>query len=373
MRDDIRRLIVGTPEKPAFSGCGDSAIARCLRQSFWLCSSRFFGRSDRMQIVHLLQILVVTAYFACPTPPPPELHVATPNIDLGVIRGGHKLTQCFELTNRGGEAIAILDVKRGCGCLATKIDQRNVPPGGKAVLIVELRTLGQADGPHTWGLEVQYRAGEETKTLALSVQGTVQSEITVQPAILGLHVTKQVQQEITLTDNRSTPLRVIAADARAPGLQLGSIERNGKTTKILVTADGTKLAAGRHEGVLTITTDDADYGQLTIPVVVTKATESAVRCVPEKVELRLSPGATTASAVVRLRAAGAEAVRIAKLEPSDASLTCTWASGPGNDATAKIQAQAAAFRGSSQAHVIVHFAAPAGEFVVIPVTLRRDD
>jgi len=294
-----------------------------------------------------------------------ELSVPTPVVDLGVIRGGQKVAHRFELTNPGGESLEILDLQRGCGCLAPRLDQRVIPAGGKISLAVELRTLGQSDGPHAWNLQVHYRAGKETKSLPLTLRGTVKNDITVQPAILGLHVTKSVDQEITLTDFRATPLRVVDAEARGAGVRVTGIERAGKTTKMRVSADATQLAPGRHEGRLTITTDDPDYGQLQVPIVVTKATAQTVRATPEQALLRLTPGSTSASTLVRLRAAGDQKVSIAKIEPGDPGLVCTWASGPGNDATLKVQA-----RTSTQSHIEVHLATPANEVLTIPVIVQ---
>ena len=328
-----------------------------------------------MRLPQVHQFLVAGVLFACcAAPARSELRVAAASVDLGVIRGGQKLTHRFELVNRGGESIEILDLKHGCGCLAPRLDQRVIPPGGKATLVMELRTLGQADGPHTWELQVHYRAGADAKTLRLSLRGTVQSEITVQPAILGLHVSTTVQQEVTLTDARAAPLRVVDAEVRAAGVRVTKIERAGKTTKIVVAADGAKLPPGRHEGFLTITTDDADYGQLQVPIVVTKAAAlTAVRCVPERVELRLAPGTTTASALVRLRSTNDRAIRVAKIEASDSALVCTWAAGPGNDATVRIQALAARLTGAVQTQITVHLATPADDAMTIPVMIRIGD
>lgn len=325
-----------------------------------------------MRITHLLQLVVAGVLFACcAVPARSQLTVAAPVIDLGVIRGGQNLAHRFELANTGGAAIEILDVERGCGCLATQLEQRLIPAGGRATLKLELRTLGLADGAHTWRLQVNYRSGRETKTLPLAVRGAVESEISVQPAILGLHVAKTVRQLITLTDTRPTPLRVVDVEARAPGVSVTHIERAGKLTKILVSADGSDLAAGRHEGLLSITTDDADYRQLRIPVVVTKAAASAVRCSPEQVELR--PAAGAATALVRLRSMDEEPVRIAKIVAGDAALKCTWAPGPGNDATLKIQRSALPGSRAEKAVVEVHLAAPRVDVLTIPVFVRAED
>ena len=314
--------------------------------------------------MRLIQVLIVILVLGCrAVPARAELRVTTPEVDLGVIRGGQKIAHRFELANDGAESIEILDLQRGCGCLAPRLDQRVIPAGGKTSLAVELRTLGQSDGPHAWNLQVQYRIGQETKTLPLTLRGTVKNDITVQPAILGLHVTKTVEQEITLTDFRATPLRVIDAEARGAGVRVAKIERAGKTTKVLVSADAALLAPGRHEGRLTITTDDLDYGQLQVPIVVTKAMAHAVRATPEQVVLRFA-GSTSASALVRLRAPDDQKVNIAKIEPSDPALVCTWAQGPGNDATLKVQARTVL---SSPSHIEVHLAAPAKDVLTIPV------
>lgn len=320
-----------------------------------------------MRLAKLLVVVLVLASQAVAAGA--ELIVKTPVIDLGVIRGGRRISHRFELTNASAESIEILDLQRGCGCLAPRLDHRVIPAGGKVNLSIELRTLGQSDGPHAWSLQVQYRIGQDTKTLPLTLRGTVKNDITVQPAILGLHVTKTVQQEITLTDSRATPLRVIDAEAGGAGVKVTSIERAGKTTKMLVTADATQLAPGRHEGRLTITTDDPDYGQLQVPIVVTKATATTVHAAPEHVLLRFAAGATSASALVRLRSPGDQAVRIAKIEPGDPALVCTWAAGPGNDATLKIQVRTA-LPSSFRSHVEVHLAAPANEVLTIPIAVQ---
>jgi hypothetical protein len=323
----------------------------------------FHPREERMRRPSILVALLLAALE--PSTAAAELSVTTPVIDLGVIRGGQKAAHQFELTNSSTQAIEILDLQRGCGCLAPRLDQRVIPAGGKTSLAVELRTLGQSDGPHAWNLQVHYRVGKDTKSLPLTLRGTVKNDITVQPAILGLHVTKTVEQEITLTDFRAMPLRVVDAEARGAGVRMTGIERAGKITKLRVSADAAQLAPGRHEGRLTITTDDPDYGQLQVPIVVTRATAQTVRATPEQAVLRLAPGSTSASTLVRLRAAGDEKVSVAKIEPGDPVLVCTWASGPGNDAMLKIQA-----RTSIQSHIEVHLATPAKEVLTIPVVVQ---
>ena len=325
-----------------------------------------------MRLAHLHQFVAVVALFAsCNVSARADLRSDLPVVDLGVIRGGQKLTHCFEFINSGDKALEILDLRPGCGCLAPRITQRSLQPGEKTTLVLELRTLGQAEGPHTWDIDVKYRSGAETRTLPLALRGTVHNEITVQPAILGLHVVKSVQQEITVTDTRPAPMHVLAAEARAPGVQVTRIDRAGKTTKILVSADAAQLAPGRHDGVISIVTDDPDYRQLLVPVVLTKSSTAAVRAIPEQIDLHVSTGGNSTSAVVRLRSANDQPLRIAKVEPSDPALVCTWAAGPGNDATLKVQLQAGRLPEAAASHISIHFAGLVGEPMIVPVAIVR--
>ena len=79
----------------------------------------------------------------------------------------------------------------------------------------------------------------------------------------------------------------------------------------------------------------------------------------------------TAYRVRAIRFAGSlndQPVRIAAIKPSVATLQCTWAPGPGNDATLKIQATNHAE--SAAATIEVRLAGPPDAVVIIPVSVR---
>jgi hypothetical protein len=297
-----------------------------------------------------------------------ELHVAAPVIELGEVRGGQRLAQSFELTNAGATPIDIVEVRRGCGCLAPRLVERKLAPGTKTTLHVELRTLGQADGPHAWNLQVIYRAREELRTLPLALRGTVRNEVVVQPAILALHLDKNGRGEITLTDRRATPLRVIAAEARSPALKVGAIVREGNTTKVVLNAEVERLEPGRYEGLVHVFTDDRDYEELQIPVTVTKGKRAAVQTVPERPRVRLSGGAATGSVLVRLRSVSGEAVRVSEVKADQPSAKCTWAAGPGNDATVRVQLPREITSNTVELRVLLE----GNESVTVPVEVIRD-
>jgi hypothetical protein len=314
----------------------------------------------------LFLVLLVVAPRLCA-----ELRIATPVVDLGEIRGGRRLAHRFELRNEGAGPVKIIEVQRGCGCLAPRLEESVLEPGAKTTLHFELRTLGQAEGPHTWNATVRYREAAEVKSLALALRGTIRSEVTVQPAILGLIVEKSARSEIVLTDARARPLRVTGAEARSPAVKVAEIIPDGKTTKIVLTADVEALAPGRHEGMLHIFTDDAEYEELQVPVLVTKTRPAAVGIVPEAPQVRLAAGAASGSALVRLRSLTGAPVRVAAIEGEGSAITATAAAGPGNDATMRIlvRREAGALPASRRQ---VRVTLEGGEVVLIPVQVVEE-
>jgi hypothetical protein len=78
------------------------------------------------------------------------------------------------------------------------------------------------------------------------------------------------------------------------------------------------------------------------------------------------------SAVVQLKAE--TAVHIGAIDPGVPALTCRWAAGPGDRATIRIGLDHSKWDGKPfTGEVRVRLKAPAGESVVIPVSVRSDE
>src|SRR5438876_1065814 len=88
-----------------------------------------------------------------------ELRVPAPLVDLGDVKSGLPLTHSFELINDGPEAVEIRETRASCGCLIGKVEPRIIQPGERGTLVMNMHTLGQAAGPHSWKATVAYRQG----------------------------------------------------------------------------------------------------------------------------------------------------------------------------------------------------------------------
>jgi hypothetical protein len=313
---------------------------------------------------HLWLVLVVILAHARPAAA--QLRFLQPSANLGELRGGPVYSHRFEFVNESMQALKITDLRLGCGCLQLVLDKRVFQPGEKGTLLMNLRTLGQSNGPRTWQTRVQYRLGEEPYETVLTVTAAIRNEVTIEPSIVALMVGTTLRQEVAIKDDRPTPMKITSILASSPAIRVSTKPLEGGVTKVTLEVNRAALTAARQEETLDIYTDDPNYRHLQVPITLIKAHRLEVSATPDKVELH-----GVGSQLVRLRAVGGLAVRIDSAESDYPALKCTWAAGPGNDATLKISMDATKVT-AGNATVRILLTAPSTSTLTIPVTLRKD-
>jgi len=295
------------------------------------------------------------------------LETLSPNLDLGTIRGGQQLHVSFTFSNGGSEKIEIEAVDRGCDCLTPRLDKRLLEPGGKATLLLDIRTLGHPDGPHSWTAKVRYRERDIVRELPLSIGAVVVNDVSVQPAVCGISVEKTIRQEVTVTDRRRPALKVTRAESSTASIKVEVNNLDGGIAKITLEANGQGITPGRHDEMLSIYTDDPLYAHLQVPITLIRPASHGILATPERWQLPFDPNLTLYSTLIRLRPRADKAVAIDKVAADDPAVTCNWASGPGNHATLKIQVRT---QYPLDAKVRVHFRDAELELLVIPVQIQ---
>jgi hypothetical protein len=297
------------------------------------------------------------------------LRCVPPAVDLGEVRGGPARQHRFDLVNDGPTAIEILNIERGCGCLTPRLDRKVLQPGEKATLQVEVRTAGQANGPRSWNLRLRYRDGDALREELIVIAATIRNEVSLQPTILALHVRDVLRQEVVVTDLRSSPLKVTSLHASSPAIRAKVKSVNGGVTKLELEVSAAALNAGTHDAMLTVYTDDPQYGALSLPITLTRENSAPVTASPAQVEARVSPAQPVAAALVRLRRADGGKIVVQSATADDPGVTCTCAAGPGVAATLKVQVDARRLTDrAGPRNVRVQLAEPAGQIVIVPVS-----
>jgi hypothetical protein len=300
-----------------------------------------------------------------------ELRFTTPTVELGDVRAGVPLAQVFRFTNTGPDTVTLTQVQPGCGCLRPRMEQRSYAPGESGVIPLDIRTLGQAAGPHRWYMTVLYADGAVQREQKLEVVGNVVTEVSVQPAGLVLFAEGALAHEVTLTDLRPQPLTIERVETTSPQLRAaaGPLVKDAFghwTSHIRVETTG-QLPPGQQNEMLTIRTSDPLYRELQVSVTIIQRVGQRIVATPAEPTLSAGPR------LVRLRDTQDQAVVIESVAADDPAIRCSWAAGPDNEATLKLQADRAAL-GDRSLHtaVRVQLSRPVRDVLTLPVVVPND-
>lgn len=303
-----------------------------------------------------------------------DLDCPQPSVDAGEVKSGAPLAHEFAFRNTGPEDIEIVEIQSSCGCLKPKLEPRVYKSGADGTLRVEVNTLTQSAGPHSWRTVVRYRQGDALRETALVLAGTLIAEIAVQPPQLSVFADQAISHELRLTDLRAKPLTITAVQttspklaARVTGETRNALDHLTRTIRLDVADD---FPEGRHEETLNIYTDDPLYRDLKVPVTIVKRGRQRFTALPNAVTLTVPLSQPIPAKIVRIRDSADAAVEIECLTPSDPAITCTWARGPGTNATLRITVDRTRLTGDGlRGDVAVQIAKPTTGTLTIPVTV----
>jgi len=307
-----------------------------------------------------------------------DLNFAATRTDLGEICSGAKLAHSFRFVNTGPDAVEILEVRPGCGCLRPSLERRVYQAGETGVIPLEVHARGQSAGPHSWRLQLRYRAGSAEREATLEVAARVVTEVTLQPAALTLFADGPLTQEIVLTDLRPQPLTVTALTVSSPHLRARLAEqyRDGLghwIRKIVLDVAG-DCPEGRHTDSLIIYTDDPDYRDLQLPITLVKRPRQRLTATPERVTFSLTSGEMAASRCVRLADRQGEKVIVQDVTADAVGIRCRWAPGPENCATVRIEVERERLAARDvEGAVRVRLSGPVAQTLLIPVRCTVED
>jgi hypothetical protein len=307
-----------------------------------------------------------------------ELRFAQAVASAGEVRAGAPLVHRFAFVNDGPGPVVLSELRTSCGCLVPRLEPavgplpRTLAPGEHGAVVLEMNTLGQSAGEHTWHVTVCTLEGGQSGARELQLHGTVVTEVIVQPASLTLFTDRAAGQDILLTDRRPRPLTVTGVYTSSPHV-VGRVtaQRPGAcSVRLDVDAD---YPEGRHDEVAELVTDAPEYRTLRVPVTVVKRARRRLTATPGAVELRAAPGQEFPAQVVLLRDGDGQAVVVERVTADDPAVICTWAQGPGALATVRVRVARSGLAGPAlRSTVHVTTRQPVAATITIPVTCSAE-
>ncbi len=281
------------------------------------------------------------------------------SVDRGQTRVGPPLTQTFRLTNHGQQPLIITGVNSTCGCLAPKLDRTSLAPNDSATLTVEINTLSQPAGPVAWTTRVGWRTDSDSGELPLTVKANLIAEIRVEPAAVAFQVRRTRSVDLTITDSRAKPFRILATGSTLPQVTTELLPTSDKSIQRIRLTASAEGPPGVQSAVAWFTTDDPLYPQIRVPVTLTVPVKTRVSASPSVLFLEGSSGR------VLLRDGEGQSVHVERID-IEGPLTATAKGGVVTVTSDKTKL----VNSPTSGKLIVHLSKPVVESISIVVDIR---
>lgn len=269
-----------------------------------------------------------------------ELICPEPSFNAGHLLAGKPFKHLFALNNQGKEAIHILEALPSCGCLRPTLSKTILNPGEAITLPIEIHTLTKPQGAHRFSINIRYKEVGEIKELALEVKALIQVEVEVTPAASAIFTDRAITHTFCVKDTRAKPMRIIAADSSNAQvtfqIHASTLNENKESIQTITVFISELLTPGKHDLWIHLVSDDASYGEMKIPLTIVKRDGKLASAAPSRLYLEGSVGIPFGAKMVRINKVGTEPVKVDKVECSHPAFKCTWAQGPGDDATIRL-------------------------------------
>jgi hypothetical protein len=233
-------------------------------------------------LVALIPVATAVGFDVAGTRPRPvaKLHDSRPGlafdqylVNLGPVPPQPEHRAYFAFTNTGTTTVKITALKPSCGCLDPRLKKLTWQPGERAVFSLKVLATQEPPGPKEYTCRVEYNDGQPRETLLRFKVNLPEQKLVVSPKALIIYqnTPDPVTQPITLTRHKAGRISVLEVTTTSPLARavIGreQVDPQGlRTAEVLVTVAA--VPPGRHQLFVHIATDDPEYPEVRVPVLV---------------------------------------------------------------------------------------------------------
>ena len=304
-----------------------------------------------------------------------DLFCPEPSFNSRPLHAGKPFKHSFTLKNNGKESIQILEALPSCGCLRPALPKAILVPEEVIFLPIEIHTLTKPQGEHRFSISIRYQEAGEIKNLALEVKALIQVEVEVTPAASAIFTDRATTHTFSVKDTRAKPMQIIAVESSnaqvAFKIHPPMFNENKESIQTIVVLISDLLTPGKHDLWIQLISDDPSYAEMKIPLTIVKRDGKLASAAPSRLYLEGSVGVPFGAKMVRINKAGSDPVRVDKVECSHPAFKCTWAQGPGDDATIRLLLDETKLApGETIAELRVQLKGNQTQSVLIPVNIQ---
>ena len=230
--------------------------------------------------------------------------------------------QCsFRFAHRGVHDVRITKLDPSCQCVQAEITKMKFAPGEHGRITLRVNTAREESGQQEYLLHLHY-SDPEPREIELAFKVVLpELQVAVRPSSLIFYQlsNRPATQRVVVADYRPDPLTVVSVESSSPLVttQIGHEAMARGEVPVVVTVAG-DFPTGSHRVLVTVHTDDVQFSQLQIPILVESgsmlsAGKSHVRAVPDRVVIeqrRDRPSVAT----IELKGHGGSKIEIDRIE-----------------------------------------------------------
>ncbi|MBI5215342.1 MAG: DUF1573 domain-containing protein [Ignavibacteriae bacterium] len=198
----------------------------------------------------------------------PKIQLAEgPNFEFGDVISGSKLTKEITVKNIGTDTLHIKDVRAQCGCTATLLKEKSIPPSQESKLSVTFNAAGYKAGKVTKHVYVD-SDDPTTPTLTVEFAPNVIQLLEVIPTMLSFNNAKidsQLVRTVTIKNSSKDTINILSVENNFEQLKVSlSNMKLAPGDSSVVTGELLPTKAGSYQAVVNLLTDHPSLSKLEV-------------------------------------------------------------------------------------------------------------
>jgi hypothetical protein len=195
-------------------------------------------------------------------------------VDLGPVQPSAEVRANFVFRHRGSQPVKILELTPSCGCLQPRLRKMDYDPGDVDALVLRVQPANEAPGKHEYTVDIKYLDPEPRQTrVTFRVQLPEKGISVTPPAVMVYQFSeRETVVPIRITDTRGESWSVLGVSVTLPYVNVAAGDpvrsEDGVFEQPLQVSVAAKVPAGRHRGLITVYTDNQQYPELKIPLMI---------------------------------------------------------------------------------------------------------
>lgn len=195
-------------------------------------------------------------------------------VDLGPVQPSAEVRANFLFRHRGSQPVQIVELVPSCGCLQPRLRKSEYEPGEMDALVLRVLPANESPGKHEYTVDVKYLDPEPREArLTFRVELPEKGISIVPPAVMVYQFSaNETVQPIRITDTRAESWKVLGTSVSLPfvTVNVGPQTRTneGVLEQPIEATVAAKVPTGKHRGLIRVFTDNQQYPELRIPLMV---------------------------------------------------------------------------------------------------------